>query len=73
MSKVVLINGSPNAEGCTFTALSEVAGALNANGVETEMVWIGKKPIAGCIACRKCFETGKCVFDDGGKRAWSTS
>lgn len=65
MSKVVLINGSPNAEGCTFTALSEVEGALNANGVETEMVWIGKKPIAGCIACRKCFETGKCVFDDG--------
>lgn len=49
MSKVVLINGSPNAEGCTFTALSEVAGALNANGVETEMVWIGKSPLQAAL------------------------
>lgn len=65
MSKVVLINGSPKADGCTFTALSEVAGALNACGVETEIVQIGKKPVAGCIDCGKCFETGKCVFNDG--------
>lgn len=64
MSKVVLINGSPNEHGCTFTALSEAEKSLNANGIETEMVQVGKKPIAGCIACGKCHETGKCIFND---------
>ena len=63
--KVLLINGSPHKEGCTFTALSEVADTLNKNGIETEIYHIGVKPIAGCIACRKCHETGKCVFNDG--------
>ena len=62
--KVLLINGSPHKEGCTFTALSEVANTLNKNGIETEIYHIGVKPIAGCIACRKCSETGKCVFND---------
>ena len=62
--KVLLINGSPNEKGCTFTALNEVAGSLNKNGVETEIFWIGKKAIHGCIACYKCFELGRCVFDD---------
>ena len=62
--KVLLINGSPHKEGCTFTALSEVADTLNKNGIETEIYHIGVKPIAGCIACRKCHETGKCVFND---------
>jgi multimeric flavodoxin WrbA len=62
--KVLLLNGSPNQEGCTFIALSEVAKALNNDGVETEIFWIEKKPIGGCIACRKCGELGKCVFDD---------
>jgi multimeric flavodoxin WrbA len=62
--KVLLINGSPNAKGCTFTALSEVAKTLNENGVETEIVHVGSKDIRGCIACRKCRETKKCVFDD---------
>lgn len=62
--KVFLINGSPNKNGCTYTALSEVAKALNEEGVETDFFWIGKKPIAGCVACRKCMETGKCIFDD---------
>jgi multimeric flavodoxin WrbA len=62
--KVVLLNGSPNKEGCTFTALSEVAGALNKNGVETELAHIGTGAVHGCIGCRRCFETKKCVFDD---------
>lgn len=64
MSKVLLINGSPHEHGCTDAALTELADALRANGVETENVWIGKKPVAGCIACHKCAETGKCVFQD---------
>lgn len=62
--KVLLVNGSPNKEGCTYTALSEVAATLNKEGIETEIFWIGNKPIGGCIACRKCFETGNCVFND---------
>ena len=63
--KVLLINGSPHKAGCTFTALSEVAQTLQKNNIETEIFHIGVKPIAGCIACGKCKETGKCVFDDG--------
>lgn len=63
--KVLLINGSPNEKGCTYTALNEVAGALNKRGVQTEILYLGKKPIAGCIACGACARTGKCVFDDG--------
>ena len=64
MNKVLLINGSPHEHGCTFTALSEVADTLSKNGVETEMLYLGQKPVAGCIACRSCYQTGKCVFDD---------
>ena len=63
--KVLLINGSPHKEGCTYTALCEVANTLNKNGIETEIYHIGTKPIAGCIACMKCRETNKCIFDDG--------
>lgn len=62
--KVLLINGSPNAKGSTFTALSEVAKALNEEGVETEIIQVGHKDIRGCIGCRLCKKTGKCVFDD---------
>ncbi len=62
--KVFLVNGSPHPKGCTYTALSVVAEALNANGVDTEFFHIGLKPIAGCIDCRKCVDLGKCVFDD---------
>ncbi len=62
--KVLLVNGSPHKEGCTFTALSEVAKSLNEEGIETEIFNIGTKPMAGCIACRKCMELGKCVFED---------
>ncbi|MDR3321091.1 MAG: flavodoxin family protein [Synergistaceae bacterium] len=62
--KVLLINGSPNQSGCTYTALSEVAGALNGSGVETSFFHIGKKPIQGCVACKSCKNTGRCAFDD---------
>lgn len=62
--KVLLINGSPHKDGCTFTALNEVAKTLEKNGIETEILYLGVKPIAGCIACGKCFEQKKCVFDD---------
>lgn len=61
---VLLINGSPNEHGCTYTALSEVAGTLNKHQIETEILYLGKKPMAGCMACMKCFQTGRCVFDD---------
>ena len=62
--KTLLINGSPHANGCTFTALSIVAEELQKNGVETEIVHIGSKNIRGCIACGKCVELGHCVFND---------
>ncbi len=62
--KVLLVNGSPHRGGCTYTALCEVAGTLGREGIETEIFWIGNKPIGGCIACLKCREKGCCVFDD---------
>lgn len=62
--KVLLVNGSPHKDGCTYTALNEVAKELNKEGIETEIFWIGIKSISGCIACYKCFKNGKCVFDD---------
>ena len=61
---VLLINGSPNGRGCTYTALSEVERTLQAEGISTEMVHIGNRDIRGCIACFKCAETGRCVFND---------
>jgi multimeric flavodoxin WrbA len=62
--KVILVNGSPHEKGCTFTALNEVARTLNEEGITTEFFWIGTKPISGCIACRKCFETKICAISD---------
>lgn len=62
--KVLLINGSPNRNGCTYTALSEVASILENEGIETEIIQVGNKDIRGCIGCRRCKTTGKCVFDD---------
>lgn len=62
--KVLLINGSPNKEGCTYTALHEVETTLHKHGIETELLYLGLKPIAGCIACNKCMETGYCFRDD---------
>ena len=62
--KVLLVNGSPNKEGCTYTALSEIAGALNKNGVGTEIFHVGRNPISGCLACGVCFKNGRCAVDD---------
>lgn len=62
--KVLLVNGSPHEKGCTYTALNEIAETLNHEGIETEVFQIGIKPLAGCIACKNCAKTGKCVFDD---------
>lgn len=62
--KVLLINGSPRQHGCTDVALSEVEKTLQAQGIETELLWLGNKPIAGCIACFSCFKTGKCIQND---------
>ena len=63
--KVLMINGSPHPKGCTYTALAEVAGALAENDIESEIYWIGTKPVPGCIACMQCKITGKCIYDDG--------
>ena len=62
--KVLLINGSPHKDGCTYTALCEVEKTLINEGIETEIIHIGNKEIRGCIGCRKCKQDGKCVFDD---------
>lgn len=63
--KVLLVNGSGHAKGCTYTALEEVAGALEKNGIETEIIQVGVEPIAGCIGCGACLKTGKCFREDG--------
>ena len=66
--KVLLFNGSPCPNGCTYTALCEVAGALRQDGIETELVQVGAQPVAGCIACGKCRGGKGCIFDDGVNR-----
>lgn len=62
--KVLMINGSPHENGCTYTALAEVAGALEKEGIGSEFFHIGTDPIAGCTACGMCRKEGKCIFDD---------
>ena len=64
MSKVILLNGSPHANGCTATALNEMIKVFQEEGIETELIHVGTKSIRGCISCNRCSETGKCVFDD---------
>lgn len=64
MSKVILVNGSPHKYGCTFTALSEVKITLEKNGIDSEIIHIGNKPVRGCIACGGCSNKRKCVFED---------
>ena len=64
MSKVILLNGSPHANGCTATALNEMIKVFQEEGIETELIHVGNKSIRGCISCNRCSETGKCVFDD---------
>ncbi len=69
--KVLLINGSPNEKGCTYTALCEVAKALEKARIDTEIFQVGKKSVRGCIGCGGCARAGKgrCVFDDDGVNA----
>ena len=62
--KVLILNGSPRSNGNTAAAINELVKVFDSEGVETETVHIGNKDIRGCIACRKCADTGKCVFDD---------
>ncbi len=66
--KALLVNGSPRAKGCTYTALTELSKALEAEGVETEIIHVGNMDIHGCTACRKCRapgnSNGKCIFND---------
>ena len=62
--KVLLINGSPKANGNTAFALSQMAEVFAAEGVETEIVQVGNQALRGCIGCANCYKTHKCVFDD---------
>ncbi len=62
--KVLLVNGSPNKNGCTFTALSEIRKTLTGENIGSDIFWIGKKPTGGCMACFQCGKNGKCVIDD---------
>ena len=62
--KVLLLNGSPHEKGCTYTALSEVAAALEEGGVTAEILWLGASPASGCLGCGGCRKTGLCVRGD---------
>ena len=62
--KALLINGSPHAKGCTYTALSELKHTLEAESIETELIHVGNQDVRGCIACGQCRKLGKCVFDE---------
>ena len=62
--KVLLVNGSPHKNGSTYTALCEVEKALNSEGIETSIVWLGTEAISGCLACGYCSRNGKCVKND---------
>lgn len=62
--KVLLFNGSPHKEGCTYTALKEIADTLKEEGIESEIYHVGNEAIASCRACRACANLGKCVIND---------
>ena len=62
--KVLLINGSPNEHGCTWTALREVEKTLRAEGIDTELFHIGVEPLSGCTGCNGCYGSSRCIFDD---------
>ena len=69
--KVLLINGSSRKNGCTFTALSEVAKTLNSEGIKTEILQVGANPVRDCIGCGGCRGKNKCVFDDDMVNEWT--
>ncbi len=62
--KVILVNGSPKEKGCTYTALKEIEMQLQKNGIDTEIFWVGAKPLSGCLGCGNCIKTGKCFMQD---------
>lgn len=62
--KVILVNGSPNEKRCTYTALKEVEETLNKHNIETELIWLGNKPISGCLGCGACLKTCRCFMND---------
>lgn len=62
--KVLLVNGSPHKEGCTYTALNEVAEVLREEGLDADIFWIGTRPLSGCIGCGACSQSGRCFMDD---------
>ena len=64
MAKVLLLNGSPKADGCTATALDEMIRVFKEEGIETEIIQVGNKDIRGCVSCGYCEKNGKCVFND---------
>lgn len=64
LAKVILLNGSPHAKGCTWAALDEMIGIFEKENIETELIHVGNKDIRGCIACGFCKKNGKCVFND---------
>ena len=64
MYKVLVLNGSPRANGCTATALDEMIKTFEEEGLTVELIHVGNKDIRGCIACGRCAQTGQCVFND---------
>lgn len=62
--KVLLVNGSPHKEGCVYTALSELAGSLKDEGIQSEIFWVGNQPLAGCIGCGSCIGKRACFRKD---------
>ena len=62
--KVLLINGSPNEKGCTYTALKEISDVLNGESIDTNIYYIGTEPVAPCRDCRACTKLQKCVIND---------
>jgi len=64
MAKALLINGSPNEFGCTYTALCQVQKKLDEHGIETEILYLGRQALPGCMDCGACSKLGKCVYDD---------
>ena len=64
MAKVLLLNGSPRAHGCTAEALAELEQTLRQEGLETELIQVGSKSIRGCVACGRCAQLGRCTFED---------
>lgn len=60
--KVLLVNGSPREKGCTYTALSEIAGTLNEEGLDSEIFWLGNRAVQDCTGCGGCRDKGRCVF-----------